>query len=175
MSRTYLKSRLTPEQIFDNLRARGREWRESHLPEAVRRRGGYGVRVHVEPPSFVLLLEGTWKREATDPEVLGVVRASADGGSEVEYRARLQWAFPSLPLGLGVVAFLIAVLPAVRAGLVVPAVGRMIAVLLGTAAVWWAVDRLKPRRSAELVELERVIRGAAGLGGEPVATGTGAT
>ena len=48
------QSALKSNQVFDNLRARGRDWRESATPEELRKIGVTGLQVELEDDTFAM-------------------------------------------------------------------------------------------------------------------------
>jgi hypothetical protein len=93
------ESRLKSNQVFDNLRARGREWRESRIPDELKKIGVKGLDVRLNDDEFMMQWTGNVS-PVYSPALKGVIEDTR-AGSDVKAR------FGIMPVRAGAAVYLI--------------------------------------------------------------------
>ena len=95
------QSALKSDQVLDNLRARGREWRESAIPEELRKIGVRGLSVQLDDDTFAMRWSGNVS-PIYSPALKGAIE-DTKSGSEIAA------GFGLMPLTKGAIVYLVAI------------------------------------------------------------------
>jgi hypothetical protein len=152
-----IRSALPPEAVLAVLVARGREWRESMVPAALREHGIHGVHIRIDGTHFRIRSEASWT-DRFDLRCQGVVSPDTSGSV---IRGSIRQDNPPLWIGL----FLIVV---VAISVALNPTGETAGAGLTALAAWGLIGGLmlllgpkRARHDAEAAEFERILEAAA--------------